>query len=204
MRVVNGEREIQNMNPNQTPSDDWLEEGLEQALKSPPLVSSPPPKSGNAMLNKEPPATSAQKQPKSLKDMGIGKGGIVRNPTTVHRTQLDNPLTNPRPNVPLSPGVKSRNSSVLDQQDLPPEFGIPGTILTGMDADLEKNAIAKASQPVSALDSAYTKPPAPAPANPASNLSMQSTLGDLLSAAMSNNGTLLIQTPRFVLEVTIT
>jgi hypothetical protein len=57
-------------------------------------------------------------------------------------------------------------------------------------------------QPASALDSAYEKPPAPVLT--VKDLTLQSTLADLLRVAMNNNGTLLLQTPKFVIEVTIT
>jgi hypothetical protein len=57
-------------------------------------------------------------------------------------------------------------------------------------------------QPASALDSAYEKPPPPALT--VKDLTLQSALADLLRVAMNNNGTLLLQTPKFVIEVTIT
>jgi hypothetical protein len=188
-------------NPHQMPSDDWLEQGLKEALHEPPLLPIEPAPSGNAMLNKQPPASSPQK-PKSLAELGISRGGIVRNPSTVHRTQLNNPVANPRTKASLPPDVKN---TVFDQKDLPPTLGVPGTIMTGMDADLERNTqerIQKVMQPVSALDSAYEKPPAPVLT--VKDLTLQSAIADLLRVAMNNSGTLLLQTPKFVIEVTIT
>src|SRR3981189_2455229 len=97
------------MNQNEHPVvlDDWLEEGLENAVHPAPA---PPPKaesgfptvpSGVGVAKKEP-APLAPAKPKTLQDMGITRGGVVRNATTIARTQLDNPLTNPRPNAKVT------------------------------------------------------------------------------------------------------
>jgi hypothetical protein len=168
--------------------DDLLNASLEAALKNQPP---PPPPARELTLFPGPPTgvgvppkpEAPPAKPKSLASMGISRGGVVRNASTVHRTQLDNPVNNPRPNTPA--GAKTAKASAIDQNDLPPEFGIPGTIMTGMDANLEERAkerIEEAQNPIT----------------------MQSSLADLLQRAVAKGGTWRFATPRFILEITIT
>jgi hypothetical protein len=169
--------------------DDLLNQSLEAALKQqaatqerepqPTLFPGPPTGLGVPPKPQAPPA-----KPKSLASMGISRGGVVRNASTVHRTQLDNPINNPRPS-------QSVKASAIDQNDLPPEFAVPGTIMTTMDADLEQRAKDRIQQ-------------ASSPASPAAGISMASTLAQLLQGAVNNGGTLRLANPRFVVEITIT
>jgi hypothetical protein len=192
------------MNPNQHPAnlDDWFEEGLENAVRP---VPEPPPKSESRFptvptgsgVKKEPPKPV---KPKSLADLGISKGGTVRLATTVARTQLENPVTNPK--KPPG-GVKTTASSVLDSSDLPPEFGVPGTLMTSMDADLEQRAkdrINSVGHPATPRETQ----PSNAPASPAAAvITPNSTLGELLSTAVARGGTFRLENQRFVLEIVI-
>lgn len=185
------------MNENQHPVvlDDWLEEGLENAVHPTP-VPAPKPESrfptvpSGVGVKKEQPQAAAADKPKTLADMGITRGGVVRNPSTVVRTQLENPVTNARPNA------KVAKPSVLDSADLPPEFGVPGTLMTSMDADLEQRAKDRIN--------AVTLPKVPEPANNRKPISFESTLKELLAAAISNEGTLRLATANFVIEIQIT
>jgi hypothetical protein len=194
------------MNPNQQPAnlDDWLSEGLEEQVRP---VPEPPPKAESRFptvptgsgVKKEPPKPV---KPKSLADLGISKGGTVRLASTVVRTQLENPVTNPK--KPPG-GVKTTASSVLDSSDLPPEFGVPQTIMTSMDADLEQrakdriNSVGHAGAPV---ETQPQQSSAPAPAA-GSVVTTETTLGELLSATVARGGSFRLENQRFVLEIVI-
>jgi hypothetical protein len=185
--------------------DDWLQEGLENAINPPPA---PPPRPESRFPTVPTPVLKQSAQspqqpakPKSLSAMGITKGGVIRNASTVERTELKNPVTNPK--NPLRGPVKTAEASFSDQNELPPEFGVPGTLMTSMDADLEKRAQERAQSVISPRPeaqpaSAYEKPA------PAQTITPTSTLRDLVAAAIASGGALRLATTKFVLEIQIT
>lgn len=179
------------MDPNKNEStedlENWLNEGLEESVKkaaqAPPRTVFPTVPSGIGVPPK--PAAPAPK-PKTLQSLGIGRGGVVRNASTVARTHLNNPVANPKQPTAVS--------SILDQADLTPEFGVP-TLLSGMDANLEERAKEKAQQIL---------PAAPVEREPAPTEKMatyNSTLRDLLDIARTNHGILRISVQQFSLEI---
>lgn len=167
--------------------DDFLEQGLAEALHKAvppreepdslfPRLSSSPKKPLSAEENSVPKNPSSQK---SLASMGITRGGVVRNASTVHRTVLNNPAA--RVNRPSAQPQQTKPSDVLDSADLTPEFGSP-TLVTGMDIDLEKRAAARVA---------------------VAGITMDSTLKELLEHAMQNNGSLRLGANHFALEIRI-
>jgi hypothetical protein len=169
--------------------DDWLNEGLEESVRkakeAPPRTVFPTGPTGVGVPAKPeaPPA-----KPKSLQTLGIGRGGVVRNASTVARSQLNNPVANPK---------RSVKSSILDKADLTPEFGVP-PLMSGMDANFEERAKEKAQGVLPA-------PPAPVQDEPPPQkmTTMRSTLRELIESARTNGGTLKIGTRQFSLEIEI-
>jgi hypothetical protein len=185
------------MNPNNHPVDldDWLQEGLENAINPAPA---PPPRPESRFPTVPTPVQQQAVQspqqpakPKSLSAMGISKGGVIRNASTVVRTELQNPVTNPK--NPARGPVKTAEASLLDQNEVPPEFGV-GTLMTSMDVDLEKRAQQRAESVIA---------PRPQPA-PAQTITPTSTLRELVAAAIASGGALRLATTKFVLEIQIT
>jgi hypothetical protein len=178
------------MSPDEKESmDDWFNEGLDQVVskttQTPPRTLFPTVPNGTGVPPKpEPPA----QKPKSLASLGISQGGIVRNATTVVRTQLQNPVANPK-------GVGTRTSTILDRADLPPEFGVP-TLMQTMDVDLGERAKAKAEQ-VLPTQPAEEAPSAAAP----KFVTMRSTLAELIEVARLNGGIYKSGTNQFSVEI---
>lgn len=171
--------------------DDWLNEGLDQSVKKAaqtPKTVFPTVPTGVGVPQK--PASPPQK-PKSLEGIGIGRGGVVRNSTTVVRSSLNNPIATPK-------NVKSRQSSIIDSTDLPPEFGVP-TIMREMDANLEEVTKEKLAHPGRTEQVLPAAPPDELPAQ--KMITMHSTLGELLEMARNNSGVLKIGARQFSLEI---
>jgi hypothetical protein len=133
-------------------NDDWLNEGLQQAI-----LASKPARTIFATPPASRPVAQAPEAPRP-KPLGLAKGGIVRNSSTVHRRVEDlNPIVEPKRGKEQHYGT----SRLVDKNDLPPEFGVP-VIMTGMDANLEERTesiLARAASPESqnALQAALGK-----------------------------------------------
>jgi hypothetical protein len=160
-----------------------LEESVKQALQSP-RTQFPTVPSGIGIPPK--PEPTAPKQ-KSLATLGISKGGVVRNSSTIVRSQLNNPIANPK-------SVATAKSSILDRPDsnLTPEFGV-SPLMTGMDDDLGERAKRKAESVLPAAPPIDPEPAAPKMAT------MRSTLQELLAIARAGDGALRISTRQFSL-----
>lgn len=175
---------------NEKEMEDWLNQGLEEsvekAVNAPPRTIFPTVPSGVGVPK---PQIQQQDKPKSLQTIGISKGGVVRNASTVVRQQLNNPVANPKAN--------SGKSSIIDRAELTPEFGVP-TLMRGMDANLEEEAKEKLEQ---ALPSA---PPPPTDKPPAQKMiTLRTSLHELLEFARLEGGSLSIGTRQFSLKIVI-
>lgn len=183
--------------PNQS-LDDWLNEPVEaevkKAVAAAPRTQFPGVPTGAGVPAKPEPAPEKQK---SLATLGITKGGVVRNATTTARSQLNNPIANPKP-------PSTRASSILDRGieggllKEAPGIGVPA-MMSEMDVNLEQRAKDRADRAQGVLPAA----PADEPPPREKLATMHSSLEELIEIARINNGALRIVTRDFSLLLTI-
>jgi hypothetical protein len=136
------------------------------------------------------------------KTFGIGRGGVIRNPTTKKVTLTGNTVTNPKPSkLGLT---KTANPPTLEEEleAEHPALAIP-SIMTGMDMDTvkPKNGAALGEAPdvpkaVKPAQTVQTGQPMP--------VTYDSTLGELLMLAYNSGGVLHFGTGEFVLSIQLT
>jgi len=163
----------------------WLNEGLKESVEAAAQADAAPTQPVAPQTNGE-----VKKTP-SLAKQGINvKGGVIRNPNTKRRTQLNNPLTNPRrpsKNVPTE--EEDKRAELIGQH---PGLAIP-SIMTGMDSDTRKEP----EQPTEVQQAAGEAPMAPA------QLSYDTTLRELLQRALRAGGTMHWGNSRFVISIQV-
>jgi hypothetical protein len=176
-----------------TPNDDWLEEGVAENLRAAaapaPRGDFPTPPTGKGLAPAKP---KAPERPRSLAGLGINtRGGVIKESgaPVVHRTELHNPVNNPKP----QPDQRIGKASIVDSGDFTPEFGVP-SLMTGMDANFEQRASDLARQAV--LPAAPNELEA-APTAPTGD----TTLRELLRMAKANEGRLELGGTHFTLEI---
>jgi hypothetical protein len=179
-----------------TPSDDELDDLVQESLKRT-VFAGPPTGVGVPAKPLAPP-----EKKRTLADLGINtKGGTIKESgaPVVHRTQLENPLTNPK-SAAVTSAQRIVKSSILDASDpkeLTPEFGI-SSLMTSMDANFEQRANDLAQAAV--LPAARPEPPS---ASPSSAPTANTTLRELLQMAKARGGTLELAATHFTLEIQI-
>jgi len=178
-------------------TDEELFAGLEQSVKAATGFKAPATPTNGAKAPSPAPEEQT-KGPKSLSKQGIGRGGIIRNPTTKRRQQLNNPVTNPKP--PSTSGG-SVPASTPDQElkASNPALAFP-SVMTGMDMDMRRAETAKPQE--------VEAPPAPpqkawAPPPEADDIPMTTTLVELLVRAAKLDGKYHVGKPEFVVTVQI-
>ena len=123
---------------------------------------------------------------------GIGRGGVIRNPNTKRRTQLNNPLTNPRkPSNGKSAPTPTPEEDFLAEH---PALAMP-SVMTTMDVNARKPAPAPTAA-VEDVQQVVADPDAEQP------LSYETTLGQLLARAIKRGGSFRFQNPVFKIEIT--
>lgn len=179
--------------------DSWLNDGVGDDVAKAQGQSAPAPEPVQPPVN---PATKPAKPP-SLKNIGIGRGGVIRNPNTKRVTLTGNTVTNPKPSK-LPAKIVKEPTPEEDFKAEHPALAFP-SVMTGMDLDTEKRpsngAVEAPSQPPPA-------PPLSQPAQAAAHLSTpvsyESTLRQLLQLALDNGGTLHFGTAEFIVSIQIT
>jgi hypothetical protein len=145
--------------------EDWLEQGLDESLAKAKGVPEPAPAA----------APEAPKKPKSLSSLGIGKGGIIRNPNTKRRTMTDNPVANPQKRKPTTPEEPTEEDELKANN---PALAIP-TMLTGMDLNTKNGT------------------PEPEPIR----VLFSTTVGELIQMAREHGGNISVANKTCTLEV---
>jgi hypothetical protein len=189
--------------------DKWLNAGVADELAAARAVSNgqPPAPVTSSSPSPAPSSPSSPNKPPSLANRGVNiRGGVIRNETTKIRSQVQNPVTNPRPS-PDQRTLKGKNipppDPVSEFKAANPALAVP-SVFTGMDIDLNKK-VSPAPAPVQEKLVSSVAPPLTAAAAPAGTVvSFDTTVRQLVELAQGQpNGTLHIATGRFVLSVGI-
>jgi len=166
--------------------DDYLNASVaEDVAKAAAQAASAPAAASSTIASNGQPAAGPKAKTPSLSTLGIGRGGVIRNNSTVRRSQTSNPVTNPRPapKVAFSAGVKSGSEPTPEEEAaaLNPALAFP-SMLTGMDNATQVTELGAAEQP---------------------QVTHASTLAELILLAQKLGGNLSLRTSRFVLSVQV-
>jgi hypothetical protein len=151
----------------------WLNDGLAESVASAEAAASAP-------AAVPPPAPA----PKSLSNMGIGRGGVIRDPKTVRRSELRNPVANPKaPKLGKSVPPTTPESDLRSEN---PALAIP-SMMPSMDMDYR-------DKPAPSSNGAPTPEP----------LSYGTTLAELLNRAKERGGKYHVGNRNFILSIELT
>lgn len=172
----------------------WLNEGLKESVEAAAHEQEPLP---------EPTAAAPQTNGEvhkvvSLSKQGIGRGGVIRNPNTKRRTQLNNPVADPRPaKSPNRPANAPTPESDAHAELIgkAPALAVP-SIMTGMDVNTEKPV----EQPTEIVHQVKEDPNKSEPVP----ISYDMTLREVLQRTIKAGGTMQWGNSRWVISVQVT
>jgi hypothetical protein len=178
--------------------DDWLSEGLSAApAPQPPKAAAPapptpkprtPPPPNSVLFGtarnapQAPPASPGQR---SIPTPPRGKGGLIRNESTKIRSQISNPVTNPKKPKGRVVAAPTADEELRAEH---PELAVP-TLMTGMDVDANKPKQSQAPQET--------------PQKPQRVVTGETTLKQMVEWAAENGGKWNIGNNNFVCTIAI-